>query len=288
MSSTPDPDESRPRQVENDGWFKKVLRWGVASRLASVSMIEFGARERPREGSAPRQPTHTGSGHSADGTSGQWQGSPFAGRRLAGDSMSSSRHGPERIRASRDEDSPLTRPMLRRRAQARGGLNGKTVIGGRGVSASRSSPIRRREVLLAHVLSPLRVTSADRKGRRHGSSVGKGTSSSGKKGPAPLVIEISRYARPILPRETGTSAGSTRLMRYEVQCSRGSRDDRSERAPPGPWPAPQGVGHILMVHWLLLSAMRGDAGGFGARLHRRRAGEPVRGRRGKHPESWIG
>jgi len=44
------------------------------------------------------------------------------------------------------------------------------------------------------------------------------------------------------------------LSRYEVQCSRGSRDDRSERAPPCPSPAPQGAGDTRSARQLLLSA----------------------------------
>jgi len=39
----------------------------------------LGARERSRKGSTPHRPIHTGSGQSVDGTSGRWQGAPFAG-----------------------------------------------------------------------------------------------------------------------------------------------------------------------------------------------------------------
>jgi hypothetical protein len=52
----------------------------------------------------------------------------------------------------------------RRRAKARSGLGGQTVIGDSSVSALGRSPIRQREVLLARVPSPLRATSADWKG----------------------------------------------------------------------------------------------------------------------------
>jgi len=58
--------------------------------------------------------------------------------------------------------------------------------------------------------------------------------------------ESSRIAQPrFFLREEGQilrllsgSPGSTRLMKHGVQCSRGSRDDRSERAP-GPIPPPE-------------------------------------------------
>jgi len=53
-----------------------------------------------------------------------------------------------------------------RRAKARSGLNGQTVIDLSSVSAFGSSPIRQREVLLARVLLPLRAKSVDRKGSR--------------------------------------------------------------------------------------------------------------------------
>jgi hypothetical protein len=69
-------------------------------------------------------------------------------------------------------------------------------------------------------------------------------------------------------------AGSTRLMRHGVQCSRGIRDDRSERAPllhrSNPLP-----------EWradLSSRQLEGRSAATAARLHRRRASDPVRGK----------
>jgi hypothetical protein len=57
MSSAPDPDDSRPRQIERSGREPRLVQEGaqVGSSVAAriVSMIELDVRERAREGSAP-------------------------------------------------------------------------------------------------------------------------------------------------------------------------------------------------------------------------------------------
>jgi len=82
----------------------------------------------------------------------------------------------------------------------------------------------------------------------------------------------------------GSSAGSTRLSKSVAQCSRGSRDDRSERAPPCPSAAPQGAGDTRSARQLLLSATKGDCWRLRLRAFTGAALEiSFVARRGEHP-----
>jgi hypothetical protein len=65
----------------------------------------------------------------------------------------------------------------RRRAKARSGLGGQTVIGDSSVSALGRSPIRQREVLLARVLPLLRAMSAEMEGVQNAAASAKVASS---------------------------------------------------------------------------------------------------------------
>jgi len=163
----------------------------------------------------------------------------------------------------------------RRRAKARSGLNGQTVIDRSSVSAFGSSPIRQREVLLARVLLPLCAKSVDRKGSTTGAaSATESVFSSGRtQAPESLVIENSRYAqakllRSAVPfsarnravgRKMGSSAGSTRLMEDALSARGVAAMTESERAP-----STISERKGRSARQPLLSAKTGDAGGFGS------------------------
>jgi len=243
-----------------------------------------------------------------DGTSGRRQGAPFAGSHHCSSSLSARRWTDLRVRFSHGETRPShedgSRPGsrssrsgcagYRRRVKTRGGLDGKTVIDRSSVSALGSSPIRQREVLLARVLLPLRAKSVDRKGSTTGAASARVRCLLREKADARAARHYRARGMPSqdsLPRrltpsdgKKGSSAGSTRLSRYEVQCSRGSRDDRSERAPPCPSRAPQGARDTRSARQLLLSANKRR----GWRLRQRAfTGDALEisfvARRGEHP-----
>lgn len=189
---------------------------------------------------APRWLIRTGSGHSVDGTSGRWQGAPFAGS----------------LPLLRLCDLALL-PMV----GSAGGLDGQMVTGGPGVSAlgSATRPATR-SAARSRTATPPRQKRG-KEGGRCGSSVGEGSSClsracslgteglrAARRNPSREEIlekvalererELAGCPAKILSsgrradsRLLSGSAGSTRLMKHGVQCSRGSRDDRSERAP---------------------------------------------------------
>lgn len=96
--------------------------------------------------------------------------------------------------------------------------------------------------------------------------------------------KISPPAARAVGGKMGSSAGSTRLSKNVAQCSRGSRDDRSERAPPCPSAAPQGAGDTRSARQLLLSATKGDCWRLRLRAFTGAALEiSFVARRGEHP-----
>jgi hypothetical protein len=79
------------------------------------------------------------------------------------------------------------------------------------------------------------------------------------------------------------SAGSTRLVKHGVQCSRGSRDDRSGRASPSRVPF---IGSDALIS--PPGNSRRISAATAARLHRRAPAISFVARRGRHPEVLIG
>jgi hypothetical protein len=83
------------------------------------------------------------------------------------------------------------------------------------------------------------------------------------------------------------------LMKCGVQCSRGSRDDRSERAPSlfscrRSWLAPKGAGHTGSARWLSSRQLEEKLAATAARLHRRALEISFVARRGEHPKVLEG
>jgi hypothetical protein len=161
----------------------------------------------------------TGSGQSVDGTSSRRQGAPFAG------SLLRSRLFVPSTRTSSSNADPrgstfARQPLFGERSPA--GADGARKRGAAGWSdrARRSScfrtespAIQQREVLLAHVLSPLRARRADRKRSRDGGSVGKDS---------PTVAAVKAASA------TGVSSAA-RLFRARIRPSQSSSRSGSRR-----------------------------------------------------------
>jgi hypothetical protein len=181
------------------------------------------------------------------------------------------------------------------------------VTGGPGVSALGSSPIRQREVLLARVLLLLHARRARPKAwegrravrgqRRRGIQLSfEGLLSRDGRAPSRSSKSFSRRssgegrsrervrARGLPSQDSffgkkgsssllSGSAGSTRLMKHGVQCSRGSRDDRSGRASPS-----RGSLHWVRRADLSSRQLEENFGGNGRAPSPARASDLVRGK----------